>query len=141
MRRWRHNGLSSTAARCSLRTYSRLIVERVNAGDAEGAAALYEADAVLDFPMGHQTVGRAAIQEAYKQLIAKNVPFGREDRPDPCRSGDLALTSTRPTRHSRRSRPGGPATTDGSWLRVLSRPESGGRLTKRPRPPNPSPRR
>jgi ketosteroid isomerase-like protein len=102
---------------------TRLIVERVNAGDAEGVAALYEPDAVLDFPLGHQTKGRAAIQHAYEQLIARKVPFGKEEPLPTVISGDLALTSTRSAdavgvrvQVARRQE-------DGSWLRVLDRPE------------------
>ncbi|MGO9204632.1 MAG: YybH family protein, partial [Candidatus Limnocylindrales bacterium] len=41
---------------------TRLFVERANAGDAEGLAALYEPDAVVAYPLGQLTVGRAAIQ-------------------------------------------------------------------------------
>ena len=36
---------------------TRLFVERVNAGDAEGLADLYEPDAVIAFPPGQLTVG------------------------------------------------------------------------------------
>lgn len=35
---------------------TRLLVERVKAGDAEGVAALYEPDAILAFPPGKTTV-------------------------------------------------------------------------------------
>ena len=41
---------------------TRLFVERANARDAEGLAELYEPDAVMGFPPGHETVGRAAIR-------------------------------------------------------------------------------
>jgi uncharacterized protein (TIGR02246 family) len=51
---------------------ARLVVERVKAGDADGVAALYEPDAVLDFPLGHQTKGRDAIRAAYQQLIRRS---------------------------------------------------------------------
>ena len=36
---------------------TRLLVERIKAGDAEGVAALYEPDSVLAFPPGRTTVG------------------------------------------------------------------------------------
>ncbi len=39
---------------------TRLFVELANAGDAEGLAALYEPEAVVAFPPGQMTVGRAA---------------------------------------------------------------------------------
>lgn len=41
---------------------TRLVVERMNAEDAEGIAALYEPDAVLAFPPGQLTVGRESIR-------------------------------------------------------------------------------
>ena len=102
---------------------SQLIVERVNAGDAAGVAALYEPDAVLDFPLGHQTVGRPAIQKAYEQLIAKKVPFGREEPLPSVVSGDLALTSTKPADATGARVQVARRQADGSWLRVLDRPE------------------
>jgi ketosteroid isomerase-like protein len=102
---------------------TRLIVARVNAGDAEGAAALYEPDAVLDFPLGHQTVGRDAIKAAYEQLIEKKVPFGKEEPLPTVISGDLALTSTRPADAAGARVQVARRQPDGSWLRVLDRPE------------------
>ena len=101
---------------------SQLIVERVNAGDAEGVAALYEPDAVLDFPLGHQTVGRPAIQKAYEQLIAKKVPFGREEPLPSVVSGDRALTSTKPADAAGARVQVARRQADGSRLRVLDRP-------------------
>ncbi|NED83655.1 DUF4440 domain-containing protein, partial [Streptomyces sp. SID11233] len=41
---------------------TRLFVERANAGDADGVAALYAEDAVMAYPPGNVTVGRAAIR-------------------------------------------------------------------------------
>ena len=41
---------------------TRLFVQRANAGDAAGVAALYEDDAVMAYPPGDQTVGREAIR-------------------------------------------------------------------------------
>lgn len=102
---------------------ARLIVERVNAGDAAGAAALYEPDAVLDFPLGHQSVGRTAIQQAYEMLIEKKVPFNREDPLPTVQTGDLAMTSTRPADGAGARVQVARRQPDGSWLRVLDRPE------------------
>jgi len=48
----------------------RFFVERANAGDAEGLAALYETDAVLAFPPGQVTAGVQAIRQVYEQLLA-----------------------------------------------------------------------
>ena len=46
-----------------------LFVQRANAGDAEGMAELYAADAVLAFPPGSATVGRDAIRGVCEQLL------------------------------------------------------------------------
>lgn len=104
---------------------ARLFVERVNAGDAAGLAELYEPDAVLAFPPGELTVGRDAIRAVLAQLVANRPHFELEDPLPTVRSGELALTSTRPADGTggrvqvvRRQR-------DGTWLRVLDRPETG----------------
>jgi uncharacterized protein (TIGR02246 family) len=64
---------------------TRLFVERANAGDAEGLAALYEPDAVVAHPPGRTTVGRDAIRKLYEQMVASR-PDGTWlrilDRPD-----------------------------------------------------------
>lgn len=39
---------------------TRLVAERLNAGDAAGCAALYEPQAVLTYPADQPTTGRAA---------------------------------------------------------------------------------
>ncbi|NUR31181.1 MAG: nuclear transport factor 2 family protein, partial [Catenulispora sp.] len=57
---------------------TRLFVERSNAGDAAGVAALYEEDAVLAYPPGGQTVGRAAIQELWTKVLANRPHFEPE---------------------------------------------------------------
>src|SRR5215207_7350833 len=102
---------------------ARLVVERVKAGDADGVAALYEPDAVLDFPLGHQTKGRGAIRAAYQQLIEKKIPFTAEEPLPTVISGDLALTSTRPADAAGARVQVARRQPDGSWLRVLDRPE------------------
>ena len=103
---------------------TRLFVERANAGDAEGLAALYEPDAVMAFPPGEVTTGRAAIRALWEQALAGGVRFEFEDPLPTLISGDLALTGT-PSRDGTgvrtqvvRRQP------DGTWLRVLDRPES-----------------
>ncbi|OLR95131.1 YybH family protein [Actinokineospora bangkokensis] len=103
---------------------ARFFVERANAGDADGLAALYEPDAVLAFPPGARTVGRDAIREVCAALVADGPTFTLEDPLPTVVNGDLALTSTRPTDGTGgrvqlvRRQP------DGSWLRVIDRPES-----------------
>ena len=80
-------------------------------------------DAVLDFPLGSQTVGRANIQKAYEMLIEKKIPFSREDPLPTVISGDLAMTSTRPADGAGARVQVARRQPDGSWLRVLDRPE------------------
>lgn len=104
---------------------TRLFVERANERDVEGLLALYEPDAVLAFPPGRETVGHEAIRPVFEQMLAQ-VPRFEPEQPNPTlRHGDIALTSTPAsdgtggrTQVVRRQ-------PDGSWLRVLDRPESG----------------
>ena len=102
---------------------ARLFVERANAGDAEGLAQLYEPDAVLAFPPGETTVGRVAIRAACELMLAHSTRFEVEEALPTVLNGDLALTSTRPKDNT-----GGRVQVvrrqlDGSWLRVIDRPE------------------
>ncbi|CAM5457834.1 nuclear transport factor 2 family protein [Streptomyces atroolivaceus] len=102
---------------------TRLFVERSNAGDAAGVAALYEEEAVLAFPPGEVTVGREAIRALWEKVLADRPHFEQEQPLPTLVSGDIALTSTPPKDGSGaraqvvRRRP------DGSWLRVLDQPE------------------
>jgi ketosteroid isomerase-like protein len=100
---------------------SRFFLERANAGDVEGLVALYQPDAVLAFPPGQITVGRAAIREVYQRLLSTRPTFTSQGQRPALHNGDLALTSTR--------LPGGGATVevarlqpDGTWLWVLDQP-------------------
>ena len=102
---------------------ARLFVDRANAGDAEGLALLYEPDAVLAFPPGDVTVGREAIRAVCEGLVATTSHFEPEVAMPTIRFEDLALTSTRPAdgaggrvQVSRRQ-------PDGTWLRIIDRPE------------------
>ena len=72
---------------------TRLIVQRMNAEDAEGMAT-YEKDAVLAFPPGQLTVGRDAIHRVYEHLLELGVRFKQEEPLPTLRVGDLALTAT-----------------------------------------------
>jgi ketosteroid isomerase-like protein len=102
---------------------TRLFVERANAGDAEGAAALYEPDAVLAFPPGSQTVGRAAIQAFFEQMFADRPHFTPEPPLPTIASGELALTSTPPKDDAGARAQVVRRQADGSWLRVIDQPE------------------
>jgi ketosteroid isomerase-like protein len=102
---------------------ARLFVERVNAGDAEGLAELYEPDAVLGFPPGQQTIGRDAIRAVYEKLVAAGPHFEGEEPLPTLRSGGLALTSTRPADGTGGRVQVARHQADGSWLRIIDRPE------------------
>ena len=102
---------------------TRLFVERANAKDAEGLAQLYEEDAVMAYPSGDQTVGRAAIRELWAELLPR-MPEFKPEQPLPTLSrGDLALTSTPPRDGAGARAQVARRQPDGSWLRVLDQPE------------------
>jgi ketosteroid isomerase-like protein len=102
---------------------TRLVADRLNAGDAAGVAALYEQDAVLAYPADRPTTGREQIQQVYQRLVDADVKFGHETPLPTVIFESLALTSTRSADNTgvrvqvlRRQ-------ADGSWLRVIDRPE------------------
>ncbi len=103
---------------------TRLVVERLNAGDAAGVAALYEADAVLAYPPDRPVVGREAIHAVYQRMVDAGVTFGIEAPLPTVRFENLALASTRSADQTGvrvqvlRRQP------DGSWLRIIDRPEA-----------------
>jgi len=102
---------------------TRLVAERLNAGDAAGVAALYEPRAVLAYPADRPVTGRDAIQAIYQQLADAGITFAIETPLPTVRFENLALTSTRSTDNTGvrvqvlRQQP------DGSWLRIIDRPE------------------
>ncbi|SDK21735.1 YybH family protein [Streptomyces indicus] len=102
---------------------TRLFVERANAGDAAGVAALYEEDAVLAFPPGRTTVGRAAIQALLEKMLADGPRFEPEQPLPTLVSGDIALTSTPPKDGAGARAQVVRRQPDGSWLRLLDQPE------------------
>ena len=102
---------------------TRLFVERANAGDADGIAALYEPDAVMAYPAGSETVGRDAIRALWAEILTHRPVFEQEAPMPTLVSGDIGLTST-PAKDGAgaraqvvRRQP------DGSWLRLLDQPE------------------
>jgi uncharacterized protein (TIGR02246 family) len=102
---------------------TRLFVERSNAGDAAGVAALYEQDAVMAYPPGGQTKGREAIRTLWEKVLVDGPRFEPEPPLPTLVSGDIALTSTIAKDGAGvrvqvvRRQP------DGSWLRLLDQPE------------------
>jgi ketosteroid isomerase-like protein len=102
---------------------TRLFVERANTGDAEGLAALYEPDAVVAFPLGQMTVGRAAIRVLYEQMLAAAPHFRVEEPLPTLQIGDLALTATPALDAAGARAQVVRRQPDGTWLRVLDRPE------------------
>lgn len=102
---------------------TRLFVERANAKDAAGIAALYEEDAVMAYPTGSQTVGRQAIQDLWAEVL-KHAPAFEPETPLPTLiSGDIALTSTPPKDGSGARAQVVRRQPDGSWLRLIDQPE------------------
>jgi ketosteroid isomerase-like protein len=102
---------------------TRLFVERGNAADAEGAAALYEPDAVLAYPPGDFTVGRDAIQALFEKMFASRPHFEPEPPLPTVLWGDLALTSTPPKDGAGARAQVVRRQTDGTWLRAIDQPE------------------
>jgi ketosteroid isomerase-like protein len=100
---------------------SRLIVERLNAGDVDGPVALYEPDAVLALPDGQVATGSDEIRRAYEHLVADRPKFQPGTQRPTLRSGELALTSSRlangmvTVEVARRQ-------VDGTWLWVIDHP-------------------
>jgi ketosteroid isomerase-like protein len=102
---------------------TRLFVELANAGDAEGLAALYEPDAVVAFPPGQMTVGRAAIRALYEKMLAAKPHFELEQPLPTLHYGDLALTSTPALDVAGARAQVVRRQPEGTWLRVLDRPD------------------
>lgn len=101
---------------------TRLVAERLNAGDAAGMAALYEPQAVLAYPADQPVTGREAIQAICQQMADAGATFAVGTPLRTVRFEDLALTSTRSADNTGvrvqvpRRQP------DGSWLRIMDRP-------------------
>jgi ketosteroid isomerase-like protein len=102
---------------------TRLFVERSNAGDPDGVAALYEEDAVMAYPPGSQTVGRAAIRDLWASVLEHRPHFEQEEPLPTLVSGDIALTSTPPKDGAGARAQVVRRQADGSWLRLLDYPE------------------
>ncbi len=115
--------MSNTEKAMKPEDLTRLFVERSNAGDADGVAALYEEHAVLAYPPGGQTVGRDAIRALWAKVLANRPRFEQEEPLPTLVSGDLALTSTPPKDGAGARAQVVRRQPDGSWLRLLDQPE------------------
>ncbi len=100
---------------------ARFFIQRANAGDADGLAALYEPDALLAGPGGQAIRGRQAIRDFYAGLLKDRPTFQPGDQRPALRNGGIALTSTRlasgaVTAEVARQQP------DGAWLWIIDQP-------------------
>jgi ketosteroid isomerase-like protein len=102
---------------------TRLFVERANAGDAAGIAAIYEEGAVMAYPPGSQTVGRDAIRTLWEKVLEHAPHFEPETSLPTLISGDIALTATAPKDGAGARAQVARRQPDGSWLRLLDQPE------------------
>jgi ketosteroid isomerase-like protein len=102
---------------------TRLFVERANDGDAAGIADLYEEGAVMAYPPGSLTVGRAAICALWEKVLANAPSFEQESPLRTLMSGDIALTSTPPKDGAGARAQVARRQLDGTWLRLLDQPE------------------
>jgi ketosteroid isomerase-like protein len=102
---------------------TRLFVERANAGDADGIAALYEPTAVMAYPPGDQTIGRDAIRALWERALASAPRFQPEAPLPTLISGDLARTATAPRDGAGARAQVARRQPDGTWLRILDQPE------------------
>ncbi|MPZ27210.1 MAG: DUF4440 domain-containing protein [Micromonosporaceae bacterium] len=100
---------------------ARVLLARMNAGDIDGVAALYEPDAVLALPDGTVAAGRPAIRAFFAKALADRPTFVPGEQRPALVSGDLALTSSRlangaVTAEVARRQP------DGTWLWAADQP-------------------
>ena len=102
---------------------TRRFVERSNAGDPDGVAALYAEDAVLGYPAGQVTVGREAIRELWAEVLSHRPHFEQEQRLPTLVCGDIALTSTVPRDGAGARAQVARRQVDGTWLRIIDMPE------------------
>jgi ketosteroid isomerase-like protein len=115
--------LSSNESAQNPEDLTRLFVERANAGDANGIAALYEEEAVMAYPPGEMTVGREAIRSLWAKILEKAPHFEPEDSLPTLVNDGIALTSTAPKDGAGARAQVARKQPDGTWLRLLDQPE------------------
>ena len=99
-----------------------LWIARAEARDLEGLVALYAPDAVVQFGPGEASTGRDAIREAHRPIVEApaGTPFALGTRLPTLTCGDIALCGSTADGRGRtqvaRRQP------DGTWLRILDRP-------------------
>jgi ketosteroid isomerase-like protein len=104
---------------------TRLFVERANARDAAGLAALYEEEAAMAYPPGEVTVGRDRIRALWERLLADAPALAPEPPLPTLISGDIARTTTIARDGAGVRAQVARRQPDGTWLRVLDQPEIG----------------
>ncbi|GAC66994.1 YybH family protein [Gordonia soli] len=103
---------------------TRLFVQFSNEGDADAVALLYHEDAVMAYPPGQVTEGRAAIRELWSKVLANRPTFTPEEPLPTLVFGDgLALTSTPPRDGAGARAQVVQRQADGSWVRIIDQPE------------------
>ena len=99
----------------------RLFLECANQGDVDGLVALYEPEAVLALPDGHNAVGSEEIRKFYATLLASRPHFEPGTQRAALRSGNLALTSSRLTNGTVTAEIARQQV-DGNWLWIVDQP-------------------
>jgi hypothetical protein len=101
---------------------TRLVAERLNAGDAAGVAALYEPRAVLAYPADQPVTGREAIQAICQQMA----DAGGVRRRDPAAHRPVRGPGADLNPLGRQHRRAGASAAPSArrlWLRIMDRPE------------------
>lgn len=101
---------------------TRFFVERSNAGDADGVAALYDENAVMAYPPGQTTVGRAAIRDLWLRSSRTGHDSNLKSHFRHWSATILRSRARLPATVQGRE-PGGAATTGRQLLRLLDQPE------------------
>src|SRR5262249_42727642 len=119
----RKPGMNGEAKAMQPEDVTRLVAERLNSGDAAGAAPLYEPQAILAYPADRPATWAQAIHAVSQQMARRATQAAIESPLPTVRSEVLALTSALSGDNSGarvqvlRSSP------DGCWLQIIDPPE------------------